>query len=135
VHRNFDPETRSNRWFAKYEAGADSLTGSSSVGMPLALSIRAKGDAGYGERRSRDQASRARVACKTSVGAPEVKSLVSKSSKKCQWRATEAEEEEFLEELNNASKRKLIARGKEHPEEWDDLLDSMNALNRPSSER
>ena len=47
----------------------------------------------------------------------------------------EAEEEEFLEELNNASKRKLIARGKEHPEEWDDLLDTMNALNRPSSER
>ena len=22
VYRNFDPETRSNRWFAKYEAGA-----------------------------------------------------------------------------------------------------------------
>ena len=38
----------------------------------------------------------------------------------------------FSEELNNASKRKLIARGKEHPEEWDDLLDTMNALNRPS---
>ena len=36
----------------------------------------------------------------------------------------EAEEEEFLEELSKASKRKLIARGKEHLEEWDDILDA-----------
>ena len=48
---------------------------------------------------------------------------------------TEAEEEEFLEDLKNASKRKLIARGKEYPEEWDDLLVTMNPLDRPSSER
>jgi hypothetical protein len=40
---------------------------------------------------------------------------------------TEAEEEEFLEDLKNASKRKLIARGKEYPEEWDDLLVTSNA--------
>jgi hypothetical protein len=36
---------------------------------------------------------------------------------------TEVKGKKYLEELNKASKRKLIARGKEHPEEWDDLLD------------
>jgi hypothetical protein len=39
---------------------------------------------------------------------------------------TEAEEEKFLDELNKASKRKLIARGKEHLEEWDYLLDTIS---------
>jgi hypothetical protein len=47
---------------------------------------------------------------------------------------TEAEEEKFLEDLKKVSKRKLIARGKEHPEEWDDILDAMNALNGPAPE-